>query len=134
MLSIFPSLFTYQLLVPTVFRLAAGGIFFWFGYSKLWKEREQKRQFFEGIGLKPGMFFVWFFGLVELSGGILLIAGYLTQPAALALSLIALGAYAAKATKRGELSSSAGFLFLLFLLTASLLFLGPGKFAFDLPL
>ncbi|MBI2476389.1 MAG: DoxX family protein [Candidatus Taylorbacteria bacterium] len=135
MLSVFPSLFSYALVVPLAFRLIVGLTFLWFGFSKLTGERRKnKTAMFETVGLKPGNWYLWAVAVLEILGGLALVIGFLTQAATLVLSAIALGAIGIKRRQPAKISSSLGFLCLLFVITLSLLFLGPGFYAFDLPL
>ena len=134
MLSVFPSLFTLSLLGPTILRLTVGLFFVNFGWLKLTTEREKKAAFFETIGLKPGRVFVIFFGFVELVGGLFLVAGFLTQVAALVFIIILIGTIVAKHKQPESLSNESRFYLLLLVAALTLLFTGAGLFAVDLPL
>ena len=70
------------------FLLLHGGqkLFGWFG-ADIVHERSQ----FEQIGLKPGEAWVAFIGVVQFFGGILLVLGLLTRPAALVVAICMLG-------------------------------------------
>ena len=67
-------------------------------------------------------------------GGLLLIVGLYTQVLALIFSVMLILKIWQKKKNAQALSLSEGTLFLLLLVTASLLLLGPGFYAFDLPL
>lgn len=134
MLSIFPDLLTFGLVAPFLLRLALGFTFLGFGWGKLTREREEKSRFFEEINLKPGKVYALAFGLAELVGAILLIVGLFTQIVAIVFALISLGSFFIKSRRPNVLSSSKEFLAILFIISLSLLFSGPGFFAFDLPL
>lgn len=59
-------------------------LFGWFGGYGL----EGTGQFFEGtLGMSPGFFWALIAGLIEFSGGLALVLGFLTRPAALAVSI-----------------------------------------------
>ena len=88
MLSLFPTLLTYQLLAPTLLRLALGFVFVNFGFTKIGRQKTQKRLFFETIGFRPGIAYVWAIALIEIVAGLFLIAGFLTQIAALVSAII----------------------------------------------
>ncbi|KKU59147.1 MAG: DoxX family protein [Parcubacteria group bacterium GW2011_GWA2_47_12] len=135
MLSVFPSLLAFGLLAPLLLRLALGLVFVNFGWHKLARGRADKTAFFESLGWKPGEYFAFGFGVVELVVGVMLIVGIYTQIAAFVAALISLGALALKRrTTSCGIESTRGFLALLFIISLSLLVLGAGLFAFDLPL
>lgn len=134
MLSLFPTLLSYNLVVPFVFRLVSGLTFVVFGYRTFTERRGENAVRFERFNLKPGAVWLWALASVEMVGGMLLLAGLFTQSAALVLSLILVAGLIAKQKNPQSLELSPDILFLLFLITASLLFLGPGFYAFDLPL
>lgn len=134
--SVFPQFFTYSALAPLILRLALGVIFVAHGYPKLFKNFGGTVQFFESINIKPAKFWVVIVGVSEFFGGLALILGIFTQIAALLIAAVKVVAtvYVKKIKfKKGLVN---GYEFDLILLAASLalVFLGPGAFAFDLPL
>jgi len=131
MLSIFPDLLTYHLLAPFIIRLMLGFIFVNAGYIKLWSGHKEKIDFFNKAGLRPGVFYAWFIGALEFIGGIFLIVGFLTQPVALAFSLILAGAVIIKTRNPELLPESRALYVILTLISLSLLFSGAGFFAID---
>ena len=134
MLSIFPDFLTYGLIAPFILRLVLGLVFVWFGFSKLFSERARRAAFFEKLGLRPGTLFVVVVGGIELVGGIFLIIGLFTQAAALVFALISLAALIIKKKQPAALDNTTPFYGLLLAISLSLLFLGAGFFAFDLPI
>jgi len=134
MLSIFPDFLTFWLVAPFLLRIAAGFIFIYFGISKIYKERKNKIEFFKKIGFGAGVIFFWIVSLIELIGGALLVVGLFVQPTAIVLSIIMIGAIYAKIRQPKLLKNTVEFFILLFAVLLSLLFLGSGFFAFDLPL
>jgi uncharacterized membrane protein YphA (DoxX/SURF4 family) len=134
MLSVFPGLLAFGLFAPLLLRIVTGFVFLRFGWSKLSSDKENKSAFFESIGWKPGSYFAFGFGVLEIIIGCSLIAGFYTQISALAATLILLGALAIKRKHSEQFESSTGFLFLLLIISISLLVSGAGLFAFDLPL
>lgn len=84
--------------------------------------------------MKPGLVYVFVIGIVEMIAGIFLVAGFLTQIAALVVVIILLGALYLKKKYPTSFESSSGYLFLCLVIALSLLFTGPGFLAFDLPL
>ncbi len=145
MLSVFPDLLAFGLLAPLLLRVALGLMFVRFGLHKLGRGRADKSAFFDSMGWKPGNYFAFGFGIIELATGVLLVVGLYTQIAALITIIILLGALIIKtsplrrpAEEAGKhalgIESGKGFLALLFIISLSLLVSGAGFFAFDLPL
>ncbi len=133
-LSMFPDLLTFWLIAPFLLRITAGSIFIYFGYTKIWKEKERRVSFFNKIGFGKGAVFFWLVSLAELIGGILLVLGFFTQVTAIILSLVILGAIYTKIRQPDLLDNSLEFFILLLAVLLSLLFLGAGFWAIDLPL
>lgn len=134
MLNPFPQFLAYSLLAPFLLRLVLGIIYIGFGYTKLTTERAIKSAFFENIHLRPGGIYVWVFGIIEIVGGAMLLTGFYTQIASLALAFIMLAVICIKILRPTTLQNVLTFYILIFAATLSLLFLGAGAFAFDLPL
>ncbi len=134
MLSVFPTLFSYQLVVPFAFRIVIGIIFVAFGYLNITRRVGEKSATLERFGVNPGKFWLLILAIIEILGGIMFIIGLYTQVTALVLSiLLAIGAKV-KGKHENVFSLSLGFILLLLLITSSLLFLGPGFYSIDLPL
>ena len=137
MLNVFPDLLFLQLLAPFLIRVAVGVMFIWIGYSYLFRDMSAVTDQLQTIVKSKARFFVWFGGLFEIVTGLFLIAGFLTQIAAIAGMLIAIDALVGK-WKYSELDKvlrySKQFYILIFIASLSLLFSGAGAFAFDLPL
>lgn len=132
-LSIFPDLLTFWLLAPFLLRVVVGLIFTYFGFIKIWKERDRRISFFKKIGFGAGVVLFWIISITELVGGILLMMGLFTQLVALILSIITIGAIYVKIRKPSRLDNSLEFFTLLLAVLLSLLVLGPGFWAIDLP-
>lgn len=62
-------------LLPIAIRVCVAWLFVSAGYAKLFSEKEEKIVFFQKIGLKPGILFVYLIGTVELIGGAMLALG-----------------------------------------------------------
>lgn len=120
MLSIFPSLFMLQGFGPFFLRLTIGLIFILWGRSKFKQGSKSMRQ--KQIG---GLEFVV---------GILLILGYLTQPAALAAIIILAWRLVGKIKAKAFFTDGVNYYFILLIIAFSLLLMGPGFLAFDYPL
>lgn len=134
LLTLFPDLLTYGLIAPFILRVTLGLVLIYFSYLKFGKEKGEKIAFFESIGMKPGNFYVNAIGGIELVGGILLVVGAYTQIAALAAGVIMLAATFIKWRHPQSLRNDIEFYILLFVVALSLVFLGAGFFAIDLPL
>ena len=118
--------------VPVGIIFAAHGaqkLFGWFGGYGL----EGTAGWMDSIGLSPGMVMAFLAGAAEFFGGIALVLGLLTRPAAFALSIAMLVAIFAVHFQNGLFMSNNGYEFGLALLAASvsLLFSGGGKASVD---
>ncbi|WP_333796154.1 DoxX family protein [Rheinheimera sp.] len=104
-------------------------LFGWFGGYGL----EGTGGWMESIGLAPGVLMAFLAGAAEFFGGLALIAGFLTRPAAFALSIAMLVAIFSVHFANGLFMSNNGYEFGLALLaaSASLMFSGAGKASLD---
>jgi len=134
LLTVFPDLLTYGLIAPFILRVSLGLVLIYFSYLKFGKERMEKIAFFDSLGMKPGVFYANTIGGIELIGGILLIVGAYTQAAALVGALVMLATTYIKWRHPMTLRNDIEFYILLFVVALSLVFLGAGFFAIDLPL
>jgi putative oxidoreductase len=132
MLSLFPQLFAFEQLAPFLLRLVLGIIFIVHGYPKLFTQFSETVQFFDSYGIRPAKVWVFLVGVGEFFGGILLILGLLTQAVALLIVIRTLIAIWKVKFSQGFLD---GYEFdvAIIAMALSLLVLGPGAFAFDLP-
>jgi len=113
MLSLFPTLLAFTLLVPFILRLTIG-LYFLFSLKRLFVKEGR------------GTFVTYVLQTLSFLGSISLILGAYTQLGALLLALLSLILfYENKKDARH---------FFLFVMSFSLLFLGAGFFAFDLPI
>jgi uncharacterized membrane protein YphA (DoxX/SURF4 family) len=118
--SIFPELFNYPLIAIFVLRLTLGALMAGYGLFKIFKNPERKWKIA---------------GVVELISGFFLIIGFLVQLASIIIFLLMLGALFLKIMRsEGFVEKPYGFYVALLVVSLSLLFLGPGIFALDLPL
>ncbi|GAA3548704.1 DoxX family protein [Zobellella aerophila] len=104
-------------------------LFGWFGGYGL----EGTGQFMASIGLTPGMLMAFLAGAGEFFGGLFILLGLLTRPAALTLAVTMLVAIFSVHIQNGLFMSNGGYEFGLALLAASvsLLFSGAGKLGLD---
>lgn len=134
-LSLFPSLFTYQLLGIFMIRVVLGFTFLRLWYIGMKYHKEEQIESFNNMGLKPAKLFAGLVSLVKFVGGSLLVIGLWTQGAALATGVMMLIAAAIKLYKPDLLPRHKfGFCLLVGVVSLALLFLGAGAFAFDLAL
>lgn len=85
-------------------RLLAGGVFVVFGIGKFVNHSSELASF-KSYGLPAPEILVIVIGLVELAGGLLLIIGVLTRPAALVLAGDMIGAIVISGIAKGEIIS-----------------------------
>lgn len=123
MLSVFPSLFTFELIAPFILRVAVGFIFIYIAISKIKKTPYEKDDRFQYA----------LFVTEAILGGLLVI-GLFTQAVASLLSIITIGSICKKVKNPASSKNSLEFFILTLAVLLSLLFIGAGFFAFDLPL
>jgi putative oxidoreductase len=87
-----------------ILRIAAGMVFVVFGIGKF-SQHAREVDSFETYGLPEPEVFVYAIGVLEIAGGLLLIAGVLVPYAALALAGDMVGAIVVSGIKEGELIS-----------------------------
>ncbi|OCH15323.1 oxidoreductase [Aliivibrio sp. 1S165] len=104
-------------------------LFSWFGGYGL----EGTGQFFESIGLAPGVAMAFLAGSAEFFGGLFILLGLLTRPSALVLAFTMLIAIISVHLQNGLFMSNGGYEFGLALLAASvsLMLSGSGRIAVD---
>jgi putative oxidoreductase len=90
--------------VLLVLRLLSGGVFVAFGIGKFVNHASELASF-KSYGLPAPEVFVIVIGLIELVGGLLLIIGVLTRPAALVLAGDMIGAIVVSGIAKGEIIS-----------------------------
>lgn len=140
MLSILPQLLDFQFYAPLLLRLALGAVFLIHGYPKLFGDRSQFAGWLASMGFKPGWAWALLVAIVEVVAGALLVIGLFTQAAALVLAvellIIILWFKRGQKFVGGPASPAGGweFDFVLLIMALALLILGPGAWAFDLPL
>ncbi len=134
MLNIFPEFLTYSMLAPFILRVVLGFIFVNLGYLELTREKYRWARACEALGLKPGMMWSQVFGITQIVGGLMLIAGLFTQGAALFFAFISLAELYVENRAPLLLKRNLAFYLLIFAISLSLIFSGAGFLAFDLPL
>jgi putative oxidoreductase len=121
-----------------VLRLVLGGVFVAHGAQKLFGSFggpgiEGTAGFHEQLGIKPAKPMAILAGLAEFVGGILVIAGFLTPLAALALIVVMIVAILKVHLENGFFAASGGYEFNLVLIAvaAALLLVGSGAYGID---
>jgi uncharacterized membrane protein YphA (DoxX/SURF4 family) len=132
--NLFPELFTFTLIAPFILRVVVGFVFLNLGSLKLGRERSGWIASFNILGLRPAGFFAGLLGIVEILGGLFLIAGAYTQAAALILGIISLSELFIEYREESILKRDFVFYFLLAAICSSLILTGAGLFAIDIPL
>ena len=117
MLSIFPELFNYPLLAPFILRLALAIVLLQTGLRNIKEPGKCPRTR----------------GWAKILGAVFLVVGFLTQAAAILVVVVSLAETIRESVKKTGATGRAA-RFLVFAIALSLLFLGPGMFAVDLPL
>ncbi len=112
-----------------LFAHGAQKLFGWFGGYGL----EGTGQWMASIGLEPGYLMALLAGLAEFAGGLALILGLLTRPAALVAAFTMVVAIFSVHFEHGLFMANNGYEFALSLLaaTAALVFLGGGSVSVD---
>lgn len=125
-------------LAPIALRLGAGVTFAAYGAQKLFGwfggyGLTATGQWMESIGLAPGFIMALGAGSAEFFGGLLLIVGLLTRPAAIALAITMLVAIVTVHLPNGLFMANNGYAFGLALLviSISLAVSGAGKYSVD---
>jgi uncharacterized membrane protein YphA (DoxX/SURF4 family) len=135
MLNPFPELLTYGLLSPFILRVTLGLILANLGYLKLTKEKASWEVIFKMMGLsKQKELATIIVGIVEIVGGLALIAGFYTQIAALVFVFLNGIEMYIEYKNAMLIKRNIVFYILIFVIALSLLFSGAGFMAFDLPL
>ena len=119
MLSIFPSLLALEGFAPLLLRLTLGAVFALWACGKL-KKRTSSQDTVLGVVE----------GVIALG----LILGTYTQLAALVAAVILGARLVQKVQQKAFLTDGINYYLILFIISITLLFTGPGLFAFDLPL
>jgi uncharacterized membrane protein YphA (DoxX/SURF4 family) len=120
MLSVFPSLLSFQSVGPFIIRLTLGIIFILWAYKALSKPKQHTNN--KVIALIEGV------------ASILIIIGLYTQVGALILIIDLIVRLYNKFKHHHLFSDGVNYYFVLFVLALSLILTGPGFLAFDLPL
>ncbi|MFA5001286.1 MAG: DoxX family membrane protein [Candidatus Paceibacterota bacterium] len=128
MLSLFPALLDFGSIAPLLLRLALGGTFLSYGLRELIRPQTPA----PNSSLSPRL--IRLIGAWESLLGALLVVGLFTQIVALLIGLELLGYLVIRFKDKAKMPISADYLFVMLAIAISLMLLGSGLFAFDLPL
>jgi uncharacterized membrane protein YphA (DoxX/SURF4 family) len=123
MLSIFPSLLSYQEFSPFMIRIVLAITVAYFGYQEIIKYKQ-------GPSRKSSLIY----GIAKILVSIFVFIGLYTQLAALVIAVVLFVKLVLKAKKKELLTDGVDYYILLLALAISLILTGAGWWAFDLPL
>jgi len=132
--NLFPQLFSFGLIAPFILRLVLGLIFVNLGYLKLGIEKPRWITSLEILKIKPAGLFVVVFGIIEIVGGLLLLAGAYTQLVALVFAVISISELFIEYREETVIQRNIVFYLLISAICISLLLTGAGIWAVDLPM
>lgn len=118
MLTLFPSLLTWELLSPLLIRLVLGAVFIHWAYKTLRNSGSDVKQ--KSIAAIEGLV------------GILLVIGLYAQGAALVAAIDLLVRLVERITKKSFLNDGVNYYLILLVLAVSILVTGAGWYGFDL--
>ena len=133
-LNTFPDLLTFSMFSPLILRIVLGIIIINLGILKLGKEKIAWQELFETINIHPAKAFVKILSAIEIIGGLMLVAGAYTQLVSMVFAVLffceAILEYRESSLEKRNFT----FYVLVFSISLSLIFLGAGAIAIDLPL
>lgn len=133
MLNTFPYLLTYGLVAPFILRVVLGGIFLYFGYVKITR-MGQTAHILSYLNIPNPAIMARALGFIQAIAGLALIAGFLTQIAAIIILVISLSGLYIKIKHSKLIDRGVSFYLLAIIIALSLIFTGAGFWAFDMPL
>lgn len=122
MLSLWPDLFNFAPIAPVILRVALGGTFLFYGLREIIRPRYLRGVIARVVGL-------W-----DTAIGLLLAVGFFTQGIAVLALLELLGYLIIRLADKKKLPIPIDYIIVMMAVAISLLFLGPGLWALDLPL
>jgi len=133
-LNTFPDLLTFSQLSPFILRTVLGIIIINLGYLKLTKEKIEWQELFKTLNIHPANIFVKVLAFIEIIGGLVLIAGAYVQLTSIIFATLFFCEVVLDYRESELEERDLTFYILMFTISLSLIFLGAGAFAFDLPL
>jgi uncharacterized membrane protein YphA (DoxX/SURF4 family) len=133
MLNPFPALLDFAILAPFILRITLGVVLIYISYSVIYKKRKDFYKYYKDHKYPFPSVVTWFFGVLNALVGLFFIIGFLTQVDALIAIYLLVSLYLSD-KEIGSFQFSGSFYLLASIVAFSLLFLGAGAFAFDIPL
>ncbi len=133
MLNTFPYLLSFSSFAPLLLRVVVGTYILILAYENLENKWGERLHLFNTAGLKPAWFFALLIASIKLAGGVLLIAGAVTQITSISLAVLMLMTIFIKRKKPELISRDLNIYILLFIILISLIFTGAGNIAADYP-
>lgn len=134
MLNPFPNLLNYGIFAPLLLRLIIGILFITYGIYKFRSDREKTCSFFDLVRVGHSGFLTNALGVVEIIAGVAMILGFATQIIAVITGTISFVSFLIKEKHPEDLSQPKIVYGLICIISISLLLLGAGIPAIDLPL
>jgi uncharacterized membrane protein YphA (DoxX/SURF4 family) len=133
MLNPFPTLLSFAILAPFLLRLSLGIIFIYISYFIIYKNRDKFFDYYKKHKYPFPDVTTWFSGILSAIVGVFFILGFLTQIVAIVAIYLTISLYLSdKEIKSFNFTCS--FYTLVGVISLSLMLLGAGAFAIDLPL
>ena len=133
MLSLFPSLLSFGILAPFLLRVSLGIIFIYISYLIIYKDRKDFFSYYKKNKYPFPEAVTSSLGILTLLTGIFFIIGFLVQAVSI-VSIYLLISISFCDSEIKKLSFGKPFYFLSIIVSLSLILLGAGSFAVDLPL
>lgn len=132
MLSIFPDLLIYNFLGITIIRVVVGFLGVYLGF-KILSKKNQFVEFVVSLKIPLAIITPWILSILFIVSGGLLIIGLYTQIVCIVLAYLLLKLMIIDKWSHTIFGNSVSFYIGFILISLSLLFLGPGALAFDVP-
>ena len=132
--SLLPDLFSYASLSPVILRLILGLVLLNLGWLKLHQEKNGWIMFMRAMNVPKPRLVISTFGIIEIIGGLMFMAGLYTQSIALVFILLGAIQLFIESKEESLLRRDVVFYLLITAISLSLLLTGPGMYAIDLPL
>lgn len=134
MLNTFPELLNYSILAPTLLRLVLAFVLITIGIDTITKKKILFLAYFESKAYPLAKLLPWKFGIAEIILGLFFLFGFFTQIASLIAIYILFCLFYIENRAEKILPHNSTFYLIMIVIAISLLFLGAGAFAVDLPL
>jgi uncharacterized membrane protein YphA (DoxX/SURF4 family) len=133
MLNPFPLLLSFGLFGPLLIRVALGIIFIYISYEIIYKNKDKFLKYYKSNNYPFPELMTWFFGILTAIVGAFFILGFLTQIVAI-IAVYLLISLALSDKEIQTFKFHALFYLITIVTSLSMILLGAGAFAIDLPL